>query len=328
MDYKNIFMNSCVLETQNYIEQDDGSLMVRGVPVLAVGRWTSMEGIQIDVTDDILMRCSADPWPTNGIWTRHAGGTPRSATDKVGSVRDPHFDAERHAIVADLVLHRKTEESRNVADIIRIPDEDGGIKSVSAEMQIACGPDGGLTDIIFTGLAFCDQGACKTCKLPNFEKQEEKVTMAKEKEDPPAEGGNEGHPWAESKEKELFEILLKGMESLGRGDIRKDFEEAAGIDDEVEFARCCGRLSAKLEIPDAVGSEKTEEIVSASANDAEVVTLRAELRRLESKLNEATVSLSKMIVPAPTAPPATNKTGEDWRIPMNSKSLSLGWRGI
>lgn len=156
----------------SYEAQDDGSLLVHDVIVMAAGTWTDMHGITTTFTPDLLQRC-AGAWEDNALWTRHAGGTPRSVTDKVGAVINPRYSPAEEAVMADLVLHNQTDASRACSALVQMAREAGGIKDVSAETIVDIDRDGMVLDVVFTGLALVEDGACETCRLPAYSAQEE-----------------------------------------------------------------------------------------------------------------------------------------------------------
>ncbi len=150
------------LATRSF-QDADGGVLIQNVTLLAAGTWTdSNVRTPLRYTEDAL-RSSATNWRSNGIWTRHSGGAPRAITDKVGEVRNPRY--EDGAVVGDLFFHMRTQNSRDVVDLIRT----GGAQWVSVEHGgTEKRVSGGLeaTSLEFYGLAIVDRGACEVCMIP------------------------------------------------------------------------------------------------------------------------------------------------------------------
>ena len=159
----------------------DGSLLIHGVTVMAVGTWTDMHGITTRFTEEVLQRC-AGAWDDNAVWTRHAGGAPRSVTEKVGAVISPAYSPTDGAVIADVLLHNRTDMSRACSELVQMAREQGGIKDVSAECMVIMDSDGTVTDLIFTGLALVEDGACETCRIPAYGREESDMADDEKKE--------------------------------------------------------------------------------------------------------------------------------------------------
>jgi len=175
----------------NFVQRDDGSLIVHNVVLLAPGTWTdSLARTPCRYKKELLGKCATN-WDANGLWTRHAGGNSRSVTDKIGLARMPRQDPATGNIVGDLWYHCKTQNSRDTAEMVKA----GIIDAVSVEMDVreTFNPAEQVydaVDLTFTGVAHVDQGACTVCKVPkrNNEKYEQndinktEVTMNEEPE--------------------------------------------------------------------------------------------------------------------------------------------------
>lgn len=162
----------------SYESTADGGLLVHGVIVMAAGTWTDMHGIKTIFSPEVLQAC-AQNWADNAVWTRHAGGTPRSVTEKVGAVLNPNYSPTEAAVIGDVYLHNQTDASRACSALVQMARESGGIKDVSAETIVDIDRDGNVLDVTFTGLALVEDGACETCRLPAYSVQEDN-TMAEE----------------------------------------------------------------------------------------------------------------------------------------------------
>ena len=230
-------------QLSSYEPTEDGGLLIHDVIIMAAGSWTDMHGIDTTFSEEVLQRC-AGQWADNAVWTRHSGGTPRSVTEKIGAVLNPHYSHDIAAVIGDVFLHCQTDASKASAALVQMPREAGGIKDVSAETVVEIQPDGLVVDVSFTGLALVEDGACEVCKLPAFGKEdikmadEEKQTETVEEtvvEDTAGEQTAE-----EPKTEDLVDILEKFVEALipEAGDMIKAVNEAEGE----ERVRALGRL--------------------------------------------------------------------------------------
>ena len=221
-------------------EEKDGGLLIHDVIIMAAGAWTDMHGIDTVFTAEVLERCALD-WADNAVWTRHSGGTPRSVTEKIGAVLNPHYSHDASAVMADVFLHCQTDASRSCASLVQMPREAGGIKDVSAETVVEIMPDGMVTNVSFTGLALVEDGACEVCKLPAFGKEEPEMADEEVKETVEETVTEETEAPAEEPEvKDLVDILSTFVEALipEAEEMIKAVNEAEGD----ERVRALGRL--------------------------------------------------------------------------------------
>lgn len=214
----------------SYEAQDDGSLVVHDVIVMAAGTWTDMHGITTTFSPDLLQRC-AGAWEDNALWTRHAGGTPRSVTDKVGAVINPHYSPAEEAVVADLVLHNQTDASRACSALVQMARDAGGIKDVSAETIVEIDRDGMVLDVVFTGLALVEDGACETCRLPAYSAQED-TNMTEEEIKEEVEVKTEEEDTTAPDNSDLLDKLIEVVGAMipGASDIINEVMAAEGED--------------------------------------------------------------------------------------------------
>ena len=187
IESKNVkVMLNAVINDPNFVDREDGSLIVRNVTLLAPGTWTdSLARTPCRYRREVLGKCATN-WEASGLWTRHAGGASRAVTDKVGLVRSPRQDSGTGAIVGDLWYHRKSQASRDTAELVLA----GIIDSVSVEMGVRevynkTDQVYDAQELTFTGLAHVDQGACSVCKVPkrtNEAIEQNEITVTKEKD--------------------------------------------------------------------------------------------------------------------------------------------------
>lgn len=154
----------------NFEDLPDGGFVVHGVKLLAEGDWTdSMAQTPLYYTKDAL-REFATNWADNGVWSRHTGGMPRNITDKVGEVLNPRYSQNDSAVVGDLYLHGKTQQSRDTIALIKakqanyVSVEHGGAEAYNKETR-----RNESKSLIFTGLAIVNRGACGKCTIRSNE---------------------------------------------------------------------------------------------------------------------------------------------------------------
>ena len=170
----------------NFIRLKNGGLQVNNIIALAEGTWTdSTVGTPLHYPARILERDNGN-WVGKGIWVRHQGGSPRAITERVGLIKNPRYDAEMKAVVVDGIFHGRSQESRDVIQMIE--DGEDPITDVSAEV-------GGkevwnaetkryeAASLAFYGLALVDRGACTVCKMKRNEAAECEQLEQKERED-------------------------------------------------------------------------------------------------------------------------------------------------
>ena len=215
----------------SYEAQDDGSLLVHDVIVMAAGTWTDMHGITTTFSPDLLQRC-AGAWEDNALWTRHAGGTPRSVTEKVGAVINPRYSPAEEAVMADLVLHNQTDASRACSALVQMAREAGGIKDVSAETIVEIDRDGMVLDVVFTGLALVEDGACETCRLPAYSAQEDTTMTEEEIKEEVEVKTEEEDTTAAPDNSDLLDKLIEVVGAMipGASDIIKEVMDSEGED--------------------------------------------------------------------------------------------------
>ncbi len=160
--------------TENYIQDENGGLLVKGVVLLATGEWTDSKAKTPLFYPPETLKKYAENWVANTYWARHLGGSPRNiVTDRLGEVRNVHYDpdVEGGAIVGDLYYDGFTLTSRDGAMLALAKAKAGHPMAVSAE-------HGGTetwdsinnryvaSSLAFYGLASVDKGACSVCNLP------------------------------------------------------------------------------------------------------------------------------------------------------------------
>lgn len=199
---------------RKYEETEDGGLLVRDVRLLAAGTWT--DSLSLSATEYTPSALENAEWKDNGLWSRHAGGRSRSIVEKIGEIRAPYYENE--AVYGDLYFHRKTQLSRDIAEMTKA----GLYNYVSSEVDTADTWDPVkrryVTDnITFTGVATVNRGACTTCTI----KDNEAVDMAEEKGEAKNELGEE----LSKRIKELEEGMNKRVEDVKAELSKSDYSD-------------------------------------------------------------------------------------------------------
>lgn len=146
------------------IEDIEGGLLIQNVKLMAAGTWRdSNVGTPLHYSPQVL-RNYAESWSSSSLWSRHAGGSARSITDKIGKITNQRF--EDNAVMGSVWLHGKTVASQDTINLIK-----SGIASfISVEhtgKEEWDGPNRRYEsiDINFLGAAVVDKGACAVCRL-------------------------------------------------------------------------------------------------------------------------------------------------------------------
>ncbi len=296
------------------IEQtEDGATIVHDVPIMAEGHWVSMQGVDAVFTAECLEK-SAGNWQDNGLWLRHPGGQPREVTNLIGAVINTRFDAKgaegKAAQMGDLYIHCKTAESRSAAELVRLPEDLGGIKDISAETLLDLEYDKStgqytVVNAVYSGAALVRSGACEICKLPAYG-QSGGSQMAKTKdvttnlEEEEEEEESEGTPPADAV----------------TGPPQKDGKTTASLEGVMEALKnlskvCEEGFKCLHQAPTAQPPEDEEDKKLAyEALVKKVAELEAENHKL-----------SKKTLPATQAPPPVNQT------PAEPELISAHWNG-
>ena len=213
---KDLFNFTIPQLSTNFEEPDgpNGPLIIHNVPIMVSGTWTSHEGKAFEFTPEML-KAAVDAWDDNLVWQRHPliPNENRPATDSIGAVPKRYFEPnfttvlkdgttyKGAAIMGDVVLHRKTDVSKDAAKLIRLPYDQGGFRMVSAETEMqgleynsAIGAFQ-FDALRFHGLTIQREGGCAACNIPAFSAGTGVQKLAKDKEPaaaaPPTPGGAE-----------------------------------------------------------------------------------------------------------------------------------------
>lgn len=238
-----------------------------------------MHGIDTEFSPEVLQRC-ATQWNDTAVWTRHSGGSPRPVTEKVGAVLNPHYSPENAAVVGDLYLHGRTDASRNAIALVQMAKDAGGITDVSAETIVDLSSQGQVLDVVFTGLALVEDGACEVCRLPAFSKEETSMAEEEIKETVEVEEAPEAP--AEAVAETLEDLLGRFVSRLipEAGDLIKSVQASEGEAKAFALGRLAGCMEA-FGLPEAPkeGSEETADEQDDEKKEAELSAPEAEFER-------------------------------------------------
>jgi hypothetical protein len=148
------------------MQEMGGGLLIKDVKLLATGTWTdSKENTALYYPPSALEKFAGN-WKDSSLWARHSGGVPRSINDKIGEVRNQHY--RDGAVVGDLWLHGKTQNSRDAIELIKagianyVSVEHGG-----TEVYNRATGRYEAESLTFSGVAVVNRGACKPCTINN-----------------------------------------------------------------------------------------------------------------------------------------------------------------
>ena len=157
------------LPSSSNLERSGDALIVRSVKLLAAGTWTDSAAKTPCSYGPDALREYAGNWADSSLWSRHAGGQPRTINQKVGRIESPRFEDD--AVVGDLVLHGLPgTDSPGAIAMIEAGEADyfsaelTGTERWNAERKLY-----EMQSITFLGGAVVNRGACSTCTLRHNE---------------------------------------------------------------------------------------------------------------------------------------------------------------
>jgi len=311
------FYNFSIPEGAKIERVRDGGLLIHDVPLMAEGVWESMQGVKARFTAEALEK-SAKVWKDNGLWLKHPGGAPRAVTDLVGSCMNPRYEAEgaagAPAEMVDLYMPCKTTASRDAAELVQIPEEQGGIKSISAETILEMEYDAKADENVVirfenTGAALVRRGACEVCKLPAYEEGE---GMPKDKVKTSHEEGEEEEGDAPPG-KDPTAAALEGIKSLleEQGKFIKALHEKMCNEQPPEGEPDAGKEGgAPAKEGDAKVAYEAETAKMKAEYEAKIATLEAQAAKLANKPAPATVAQGAADLEKPIETPIIRRTSE------------------
>ena len=252
-------MLATAFKKSQMITQEDGSLLVKDVPMLAAGTWTdSAVQTALNYPERTLSKYAAN-WSDNSGWARHAGGVPRDATDKVAMLTNPRY--QDGAVVGDIVIHGYTQKSRDMIELVKrrligmVSVEHTGDERYNASTRQL-----EAESLNFSGFAFVNKGACKLCRI---------------NEEAPLASANEPIEAPQEVQDEIMEL--------------KELETQVA-----ELKRMLAEMQPKVEVAEPVVDNSRELAEEASAK-AEIAELRAQVKELMSQPAQPVVAAAPIV---------------------------------
>jgi len=265
-EHPKIRMLNSTLGAVNMSTPPDGGLMLKDVTLLASGTWHASNATVPLFYPEAVLERDAGNWHDNGVWARHSGGMPRNITDKIGHVLNPHYESKSKAVMGDILLHMKTQTSRDVANLVNgglvdaVSVEHGGDEVWNSETKRY-----EAVSLGFYGTAIVDRGACDVCKMKKNEHGEEEDYC------PPVEEQSEDIDMeAKELEKKLSDLE---SEKIAMAKVISDSEvKVKGLEDQMkaltaESAKKLSEADAKI----VELSKAPAAITLASSGETEVV---------------------------------------------------------
>jgi len=161
------------LPPSSNLERSGDALIVRSVKLLAAGTWTDSAAKTPCEYGPAVLERFASNWIDSSLWSRHAGGQPRTINQKVGRIENQHFEDD--AIVGDLVLHglAGTDSPGAIAMILAGEADYFSAELSGSETWNSARKVYELQEFIGLGGAVVNRGACSTCTLRHNEAGEE-----------------------------------------------------------------------------------------------------------------------------------------------------------
>jgi len=129
-----------------------GGYLIKNVTLLAEGNWNGIE-YRASVLDS-----SQYSWRDNSIWNRHYEGKQRTEKNRIGLIRNQHY--EDRSIKGDVFLSDNTDEGKEMIHFVR----NNQINGISVE-HISRDIGDVAVDISFMGAAIVPTPACTICQL-------------------------------------------------------------------------------------------------------------------------------------------------------------------
>lgn len=130
----------------------EGGYLTEDCTLLAVGVWNGTKYVATELAK------SANRWRDNSVWNRHYEGKQRDESNRVGLLKNIHFDDYR--IAGDVFLSNGTPEGRDIIELVKA-DKLKGLSVEHMDYMV----DGISTDIEFLGIAIVPEPGCRICSL-------------------------------------------------------------------------------------------------------------------------------------------------------------------
>ena len=134
----------------------EGGYLTENCTLLAEGVWNGTKYTPLELAK------GANKWRDNTVWNRHYEGKQRDESNRIGLLKNIHFDDYR--IAGDVFLSDNTPEGQEMIELVK----DGKVNGLSVE-HFDITVDGVATNIEFLGIAVVPEPACRVCSLSQKE---------------------------------------------------------------------------------------------------------------------------------------------------------------
>lgn len=134
----------------------EGGYLTENCNILVEGVWNGTRYTSLELAK------AANKWRDNTVWNRHYEGKQRDETNRIGILKNQHFEYDR--IVGDVFLSNSTPEGRDMIALVKDHKIDG-ISVEHTDIEV----NGVATEISFLGLAIVPEPACNICHLSKKE---------------------------------------------------------------------------------------------------------------------------------------------------------------
>lgn len=221
----------------------EGGYLTENCNILVEGVWNGTKYTSLELAK------AANKWRDNTVWNRHYEGKQRDETNRIGILKNQHFEFDR--IVGDVFLSNSTPEGRDIIALVK----DHKVNGISVE-HFDRTVNGVATDISFLGLAIVPVPACNICHLSKKElsmKQEDFDKLS----DTVKELGKSVDGLSTEKLQDTVADLAKDVKELGKLDVDAIVKEQSRQDQKV-IAALEARVKELEDTPQGNGSVATD----------------------------------------------------------------------
>lgn len=208
----------------------EGGYLSENCTVLSEGVWNGTKYTPLELAK------GANKWRDNSVWNRHYEGKQRDESNRIGLLKNIHFDDNR--IAGDIFLSNETPEGRESIELAK----DGKVNGISVE-HVDIEVDGVATNIEFLGVAIVPEPACRVCSLSQKEAKAMEDKEFKELKDTVTELAKGVKELAEAnggvKTEDFIKLndtvgeLSKGVVELGKTDVAALLKEQSNKSDKI-----------------------------------------------------------------------------------------------
>lgn len=219
----------------------EGGYLTENCNILVEGVWNGTQYTSLELAK------AANKWRDNSVWNRHYEGKQRDETNRIGIVKNQHFEYDR--IVGDVFLSNSTPEGRDMIALVK----DHKVNGISVE-HFDITIEGIATDISFLGLAIVPEPACKICNLSKNTKELNMEQKDFDKlSDTVTELGKSVKGMSNDKLQDTVADLAKDVKELGKLDVDAIVKEQSRQDLKV-IAALEARVKELEDLPVGNGS--------------------------------------------------------------------------